>query len=146
MHIISIFHGELRKPIGYAASKPLKYRVPAVVPTGSSSSWKHWDTGSIPHPTQWVKDPALLQLQLRSQVGLRCDPWPRNSICRGAAKKKGKKKRNPSRSSLAVQQVKDLVSLLQWLGLLLWLAFSTWPRNFYMLQARPENKQTKKLL
>ena len=35
---------------------------------------------------QWVKDPAMLQLQLGS------DPWPGNSICPGAAKNEKKKK------------------------------------------------------
>ena len=33
-------------------------------------------------------DPALLHLQLRSQLPLRSDPWPRNSTCRGAAERK----------------------------------------------------------
>ena len=41
---------------------------------------------------QWVKDLALLQLQLRSQLQFGSDPWPRSSIGHGAAKN-GKKKK-----------------------------------------------------
>ena len=44
--------------------------------------------GSEPGPAQWVKDLALLQLWCRSQLQLRSDPWPRNSMCHGAAKKR----------------------------------------------------------
>ena len=39
---------------------------------GSTGSWEHRDT-------QWVKDPVLLPLWLRSQLWLECDPWPGNS-------------------------------------------------------------------
>ena len=45
-------------------------------------SWEHWDTDKIPGLAQWVKDPGLLQLQLGS------DPWPGNSMCHRAAKKR----------------------------------------------------------
>lgn len=38
-------------------------------------------SGLNPNPALWVKDPALPQLWLRS------DLWPRNSICLGMAKK-----------------------------------------------------------
>ena len=40
---------------------------------------------------QWVKDPVLMQLWLRSQLRLGSDPWPGNTISLGAAKKKKKK-------------------------------------------------------
>ena len=51
---------------------------------GPEVSWEHWDEGSIPAPAQWVKDPTLSLLWLRS------DPWPGSSICRGVAKKEKK--------------------------------------------------------
>ena len=44
--------------------------------------------GLIPSLAQWVKDLALPQLGRRSQLQLGSDPWPRNSACCGAAKKK----------------------------------------------------------
>ena len=48
---------------------------------GLAVSWNCWEISWIPGLAQWVKDPASLQLQLRS------DPWPRNSICCSLAKK-----------------------------------------------------------
>ena len=42
---------------------------------------------------QWVKDLALLQLQLRSQLQFGSDPRPRSSIGHGAAKNGKKKKK-----------------------------------------------------
>ncbi|XP_020922221.1 matrix-remodeling-associated protein 7 isoform X1 [Sus scrofa] len=56
----------------------------------SVASWECWDTGAIPGPGQWVKDLMLPPLQLRLQLRLGYDPWPRNSICLGAAKKEKK--------------------------------------------------------
>ena len=67
---------------------------------GSVVPLEPWDVGSIPGPAWRVKDPALLvllQLQHKSQLWLRCDPWPWNSICHGAAKKKKKKKTKDKR-------------------------------------------------
>ena len=49
--------------------------------------------GSIPGPTQWVKDPMLPQLQVRSPGKLRPDPWPGSSICRRAAKNEERKRK-----------------------------------------------------
>ena len=45
------------------------------------------DTDSIPGLAQWVKDLALLLLWHGSQLQLRSDPWPGNSMCRGEANK-----------------------------------------------------------
>ena len=53
---------------------------------GLVASWERWDAGLIPSLVWWVKDPALLQLQLRSQLWLGSDP------CHGVAKKEKKKK------------------------------------------------------
>ena len=70
---------------------------------GSAASWKLWDTGSIPGLAQWVKDPILMQLQLRLRLWLISDPWPGSSICHGAAKneerekKKGRKRKEIKR-------------------------------------------------
>ena len=82
-------------------------------------SWESWDTGSIPSPAPWLKDPELLQLQLRWQPPLGSDPWPENSICCGAARKKGREGGRSTYSVPAVaQQVKDpMLSLWQHSGL-----------------------------
>ena len=45
-----------------------------------------------PTPSTWIKD-LVLPLRHRSQLWLGSDPWPRNSISRGAAKKEKKKKK-----------------------------------------------------
>ena len=45
-----------------------------------------------PRPSKVVKDPEMLPLRrLRLRLRPRSDPWPRNSICRGVAKKEKKK-------------------------------------------------------
>ena len=46
------------------------------------ASWEHCDAGSIPGPVPWVKE-----LVLPPFVPGRDDPWPRNSICYGSARK-----------------------------------------------------------
>ena len=63
----------------------------------SAAPWEHLDGGSIPGLTQWVKDFVLLQLQLRSQLWLRSDPWLGSSICHRVAKN-GRKKKKKGRS------------------------------------------------
>ena len=58
--------------------------------TGLVAPVQRQDAGSVPGLAQWVKDLAWLQLWHRSQVPLRSDSWPGNSIRRRAAKR-GKK-------------------------------------------------------
>ena len=55
---------------------------------GPVASLDRWDTGSIPHLAQQVKDP----MWHRSQLWRGPDSWPGNSVClwRGKKKKKGK--------------------------------------------------------
>ena len=57
---------------------------------GSAASLEHWDTGLTPSPAQWVKDLALLELWLRSQLWLRSDPLPGTPYAVGWPKKKKK--------------------------------------------------------
>ena len=59
---------------------------------GSAASWERWDAGSIPGPAQQVKDLVLPQLWFKSQLQLRYDPWPRNSLHNREAKKEKKKR------------------------------------------------------
>ena len=47
--------------------------------------------GSIPSQATKVKDPPLLQLQLRSLLQLGSDSWPRGSMWLRVAKNGGKK-------------------------------------------------------
>ena len=42
----------------------------------SAASWEHWDTGSIPDLTQWVKDLALHSCSLGYNRGLDLIPGP----------------------------------------------------------------------
>ena len=53
-----------------------------------------------PRPAQWVKDPALLQPQVRSRVQLGSHPWPANLICLGAAKREKERKLEEFENSL----------------------------------------------
>ena len=69
--------------------------------------------GSIPSPAQWVKDPVLLQLRLRSSWQLRSGPWPRNSSGRPKKKKKKKKESN-HRGSGCYGGTGSIPSLAQW--------------------------------
>ena len=55
--------------------------------TGSTAPWELWGAGSIPSLAQWVKDLALLSWWLRLRLRVGSDPWLKNSICLGAAKK-----------------------------------------------------------
>ena len=52
-----------------------------------------WDAGCTPGPAEWVKDLALLKLQLRLYLQLRSGPWPGNATCLGVVKEDGRKVR-----------------------------------------------------
>ena len=59
---------------------------------GLAVSLEHWDAGSMPGQAHRVKDPALPQLRLWSQLRLGSDPRPGNSTGHtGWAKKTTKK-------------------------------------------------------
>ena len=51
---------------------------------GSVESLEQWDTGLIPSPKQWIKDPALPKLWHRLQLWIGSDPWPGKSLCHKA--------------------------------------------------------------
>ena len=63
--------------------------------TGPEVSLEHRNAGLIPSPAQWVKDPVLPQLQLRSQLRLGSDPWPENSTCHGVTKTQTNRQTKP---------------------------------------------------
>lgn len=42
-----------------------------------------------------------------------------------------------------MQRIKDLTLSLLWLGLVLWHAFISWPRNFHMPWVHPKKKKKK---
>ena len=58
---------------------------------GLAVSLQCWEAGLIPGPGG--KDQVWLQLQHRSQLQLRSDPWPGNSTCHRVAKNEKKKKK-----------------------------------------------------
>jgi len=62
-------------------------RISPFGPIGFEASWECWYAGSIPGWGQRIKDLALLQLWLRSQLWLGTDPY-----AMGQPKKKKKKK------------------------------------------------------
>ena len=55
-------------------------------------------------------------------------------------------KKDWDRSSLAVQQIKDLVLSLQQLGSQLWLRFDSWLVSFHMLRMQPPSPQKKEIM
>ena len=64
---------------GMEAPQKLKNSgVPAVAQWINDLAYLYGGSGLSPSLVQWVKDPALLQLQHRSQLQLKSDPWPRN--------------------------------------------------------------------
>ena len=74
----------------YRMECKLKKEWAEVPSVGSAASLQLWNKGSIPDRAPWVKDPQLWWHQL--QLWLTPDPWPGNSVCQVAAKKKEKKK------------------------------------------------------
>ena len=72
---------------------------------GLAASWERQDAGSIPSlAAWWVKDLVFPQLQLRSQLWLRSDPWLGNPLCCGVAEKE-KKKRERERGSVQIPRL-----------------------------------------
>ena len=63
-----------------------------------------------PAPHGGVKDPVLFQLRCRSHLWLRSDPWPRNSLCCGAAKKRREKNVEVKHEKLSVHHRKPGLS------------------------------------
>ena len=96
-------------------------------------SLEPWDAASIPGQAQWVKDPTL---QHRSQLWLRSDPCPGNSMCHGVAKKEKNKQKKMEFPADLVD--KDLVLSLPW------CRFDPWSRNFRMLWVWPKKKKRSK--
>ena len=93
---LSVSLGQVRWELVPSCSLRPGPRSSCCVITGSAASWERWDASSIPSPAQWVKDPALPQLWLRSQLWLGSDPWPSKSVRHGVADKGEKKKTRAS--------------------------------------------------
>ena len=66
---------------------------------------------------------------------------PEDDICSTDFRKEIFRQEEEYRSSYAAQQLQDPMLSLQQLGLLVWLGFDPWPRNFRMPQARPKKKK-----
>ena len=83
---------------------------------GSATPLECWNTGLILSPAQWVKDPAWPQLQHRSQFQLGSDPWPRNSVCHGVAKKKKRKEKKCLRKTGVIMDgfMEEVKAELSW--------------------------------
>ena len=77
------------------------------VTIGSVASLQRWDTGSIPSPAQWVKDPVLPQLWHRSPLWFGSEPWPGNSKCREAAKTKQNKTKQKKKKKRKKERKKE---------------------------------------
>ena len=60
---------------------------------GLAVSWEHWDAGLIPGQHSGLRIQFQPKRWLRSELQLRSDPWPGNSICCRVATKGGKKRR-----------------------------------------------------
>ena len=63
---------------GWLVSKEFPLRVPTVVPQVKDLALSLRQHGFDPHPAQWVKDPASLQLWCRLQLQLIFTAWPGN--------------------------------------------------------------------
>ena len=84
----------------YFVTQKWAYRSSCHDTTGSMMSWECWDAGLVPSPTQWVKDPELLQLScgLRYYSGSHLPPDLGAPYATGQQKKKKKKKKRKGRS------------------------------------------------
>ena len=63
------------------------------------ASLECWGASLTLDQAQWIKDLVLPQQQHRLQLQFRSDPWPRNFICCGVAKKEKKEKKRKEKVS-----------------------------------------------
>ena len=85
---------QIMPPDNYYYIKNITWGVPAMV---QQDGWHLCSAGIqvwVPARHSGLKDLALPQLQHRSQLQLKSDPWPGNSLCLKVAKKEEKKKKN----------------------------------------------------